>query len=103
MLHLFVVKAMWWYDAFYILLTYFYILIDRCFYLSFNLYPTPQGLLQKVLTNVGLLYTSEYVMLEYIHCMRKYVCCVNVRMCVCGHVCVYVHMCECVPEGNATH
>ena len=38
-------------------------------------------------------------MLEYIHCMCKYVCCVNVRMCVCGHVCVYVRMCECVPEG----
>ena len=93
--YLFVVMAMWWYDTFYILLSYVYILIDRC--LSFNLYPTPQGCVQStdllpavvalsvVLTivvlllvvtilNIGLLHTSESVMLEYVHCMCKHVC-----------------------------
>ena len=111
--HLFVVMAMCWYDAFYTLLPYFYILIDRWFHLSFNLYPTPQVLVQKVLTKlqlwlhsvlflsllffslllltIVLLYTSESVMSEYVHCMCKYVC-----------ACVYIRMCECVPEGNAT-
>ena len=32
--------AMWWYDTFYTLLPYFYILIDRRFHLSFILYLT---------------------------------------------------------------
>ena len=87
-----------------------------CFHLSFNLYPTPQVLVQKVLTKVQLWFQSVlFLPLLFfsllwpstlsssctpVSLMLKYV-----QACVCVHVCVWcVHVCiyECVPEGNTT-
>ena len=48
-------------------------------------------LLAVAILTIVLLYTSESVMSEYVHCMCTYV-----------RACVYIRTCECVPEGNVT-